>query len=306
MRAVGRQNVVAAMAGIAALSLAASAEATLIAYDGFSTYVTSPASTTGANNNSLVGQHPVLSGFADAALWTIAEGNTAVTSAVYPRASSTGLTYSTLPTAGGRAEWWRSTTGTYAKNLYRTASTTDTASVQWASFLYNVPTNTAAETSVGLAWTSTNRLAVAVATNGTASFRFGNTTGAVLPAFSTTYSLGTTHLYLLRIESMTTPGLEKHDQVTMWVDPNLATLNPYNEATLGAGATGHGILRDDAGTGAIGTFNELRFTATPSANSTYLDEFRLGTSLYDVVPVPEPVGVAAAALSWALLLRRRR
>jgi hypothetical protein len=291
--------------GLAALVMAGSAQATLVAYDGFSSYVTSPATTTGSNNNSLLGQGPALTGFASSAPWTLVEGSGAATNAVYPRASTAGLTYSTLPTSGGSAEYYRTTAGTYAKNLYRTAATADTGSVQWASFLLNVPANTVADASVGLSWTSGNRVGVSVSTTGVAKFGFSNATGAVLPSFSTSYTLGATHLYVLKIESMTDVGLENQDRITLWVDPNLASLNPANESTLGPGLTGHGMLRDSVG-GVTGTFSELRFTVTPSANSNWLDEFRLGSTLYDAVPVPEPTGMVAAGMAGAVLLRRRR
>lgn len=291
--------------GMASLALGVSAEAAVIAYDGFSQYLTAPATTTGSNNNSLLGQGPALSGFASSSLWTLVEGSGAANNVVFPRASTVGLSYSTLPVMGGSAEYYRSTSGTFAKNLFRNATTSDTSSTQWASFLMRVPSNTVGESSVGLTWSSGNRLAVAVNAAGATRFGFSNTTGAVLPSFTTSYAAGTTHLYVLKIESLTSAGLENMDQVTLWVDPDLAALNPSAESTLGAGLSGRGMLRDNA-TGVIGTFSELRFTVTPSANSTWLDEFRLGTTLYDAVPVPEPTALVGAGMSGALLLRRRR
>lgn len=89
------------------------------------------------------------------------------------------------------------------------------------------------------------------------------------------------------------------------IDPNLAALNPADETTLGPGLTGHGLLRDNVA-GDVTSFSELRFSVTPNANSTWLDEFRIGTTLYDAAPVPEPTTMAAAALLSSLLLRRRR
>jgi hypothetical protein len=117
---------------------AMAASATLFIYDGFSAggttpvvdqYQTSPASTNGSNNSSLIGQNPTALGFSTCA-W---ENISAVAGVVHPRAIDTGLSYTdgsgnTLITTPGGADIFRNGTSSDSTpaNQFKQANRTTT------------------------------------------------------------------------------------------------------------------------------------------------------------------------------------
>ena len=53
-------------------------------------------------------------------------------------------------------------------------------------------------------------------------------------------------------------------------------------------------------------FNVGSWPANTMGDNTLIDEIRIGTTLADVIPVPEPVTLTVLAIGGLALLRRRR
>lgn len=292
------------------LALSAHAQAALIAYDGFAaggtapvpsgTYVSSPNSTNGTDNNSIINQGPALTNFTGN--WT---GGT-WSANVYPRMESTGLTYPGMTVTAGLVDIQRSggTASTSTKTFSRNASTTDLSSVQWISFLLNENIDNSADTFVQLTFNTAAsqplRIGTAKATSHTAFFstNAGGTDGA--GAISLNNS--NTHLFLVKLEAGVVSGQPLFDQITLWVDPDLS----LGEAGLGTGIVGNGAVRSD-GSG-IHSFKALALSGAVNQPGHFIkiDEFHLGTGFADVISVPEPGVIALLSFLAIPLCRRRR
>jgi len=117
---------------------------------------------------------------------------------------------------------------------------------------------------------------------------------ATSPGFSTSLSLATTHLVVIRYT------FSANAQVSIWVDPSSSDYGVGTAPTPTGGTSGTGN-------------SALQYFAINSPSgagpSAFLDEVRVGTTWADVTPVPEPATitlVGLALLGTAFIARRRR
>lgn len=293
--------------------------ADLIAYDPFAAggstpaagqYRTSPASTTGTNNNSLVGQGPALTGFNAGTNWT----GGGLGAAVYPAARDAGLTYPGLASVPGHADFFRIPTSTNGgtKTVSRNAVTTDTSAVQWASILLNA--STAKEFTVGMLWNPDANRVLNVGFDSTGRGRvIGSGVDNISVVTADPLATNQTHLFLIKLESGVWTDADfanarLYDRLTVWINPDISN----GEAGLPAGMVGQAIVRDTVGGGNDNTLNPFRnlsVLASPLAGESFqLDEFRLATTFAEAVgqPIPEPASLGLLALGALALLSRRK
>jgi len=284
------------------------ATATIIAYDGFSaggtengrsagatSYTTSPASTTGLNNDSLHTQSPISTGFADGDAWTL---NDAMASFVYFQAQAGGLSYLNFePRTSGQARYFRNSgVNSASKSATRIATTTDISDVQWVAMLlsfnsapspstwyqdlvitmeYGEPGDSTAP--YDGAWTPAT-FGVRQS-DGKAFYRTAEGASKVDVATASALTTGT-HLFLLKFDHGSAAD-PRYDDVTMWVDPVL-TENPN---FLVGGLSARSIMRADLG-GGLHAFDEITIAnAVQATHEIVFDEFIITDDYADIFDV---------------------
>jgi len=193
------------------------------------------------------------------------------------------------PASGNGVKW--SPDGTARRNMFQFASVSSGA--LYASFLLDVQTNSSTKL---LAYFENTTSSI---TSPQLGLFLGNGTIGVgksttSPGFSTSLSLATTHLVVIRYT------FSANAQVDIWVDPSSSDYAAVSAPTPTGGTSGTGnsalqyfAINSPSGTG-------------PSA---FLDEVRVGTTWADVTPVPEPATltlVGLALIGGAVIARRRR
>lgn len=108
------------------------------------------------------------------------------------------------------------------------------------------------------------------------------------------------NLLLFRVTEKTSGG---QDEFELWLNPNLASVGAADYSTT----ISNGLVVNNANYGFenIG-IDALLPTDGTGVNSVLIDEFRLGTELVDVLPVPEPSSALLLLLGAVALLARRR
>jgi hypothetical protein len=302
------------------------AAATLI-YEGFSAggtapvgagqYVSQPASTTGQNNNSLIGQGPAATGFNAGTNWALGD---AVSSAVYPRVLDAGLNYTdtsgnTLNTQAGAADWHRAQ-GSAASGTKRTSRNTNLSpslpNTGYFSALMQFTPGIAGRVELQQHdGGGGNPREFFFGFNGTGSLIAGtsNDTNVANNVTITGPTFAPNNTYLIFGE-LVNDAVD--DNLRIWVNPadlSDPTAGPPTLASL------------DIGSGWVGgnasfTIRQLRlFSDTPTDSQFIFDEIRVGDSIGDVLPftaaaaVPEPASVLVwlvGAVAAALCYRRVR
>jgi len=300
---------VSAIIGLASL-MAGAADAAILFYDGFAAggatpaagqYVSSPASTNGLDNSSLVrsiadtgnGQAPTALGFSTAG-WRTGDG---VSSAVHGRISSTGLNYTGLTTAAGSVDIFRSGSSASAQTKnYNRAVTTGLgvgATQLYFSALMNFDAGVRGQ--VGIAQVGISSIfsfgfdsagKVAVYGNG----------GTLITTSSSSYTAATTYMLVAYVHGA--------NLVDIYLNPTDFTNQSANAGQL--------VLSNVALTGfTIGTaITDVRLTADtgPVTDPNFLiDEIHGATTWSEVfLNVPEPSAVMLGAMAAAIGIGRRR
>ncbi|MDA3925035.1 MAG: DNRLRE domain-containing protein [Kiritimatiellae bacterium] len=292
---------------VTVLILPQSANATIIAYDGFgaggtqdgretnaTSYTTSPASTNGMNNDSLHSQSPISTGFADADAWDATNG--IVTASTYFQAQSDGLIYPHYkPNTNGQARFFRSSgIGDNSKFAMRDAITTDTSDIQWVAMLVDfssVPSTNnwyqdfvvtlkygePGDTNSPYAGAWTPATFGVRQSDGKAFYRTVDGTKRQHAYTEAAVSQGT-HLFLMKFDHGYSAD-SRYDDVTFWFDPIL-TADP-NDLTGGFAAVS--IMRSDLG-GGLHAFDEITISAAvKTGNAIYFDEFVITDDYADIM-----------------------
>lgn len=326
-----KKNLSLASTLLALAAMTSQAHAVLYIYDGFSAggttpvagqYQTSPDSTNGTNNNSLVNQGPATIGFNAGVNWALATaaptvGATAVAAGIYPQALSTGLNYSdnsgnTLVTSEGAADWHRSAGASATnKRISRATNLTPTlASTGYFSVLMKYTDNLGGRV----------ELFQADAANGShRSLFFGfNDAGNLIAGTSVdggsttavtsaqTFAADTTYLLFGEVVDDAV-----NDDIRVWLNP-VDLSNPTSGVPI--------LTSTNIGTGWVAnnanfTIRQMRLLSMPDAtgDQVIFDEIRVGTTIEEVLPftsaivVPEPATATMGLLGLAgLMIRRRR
>ncbi len=296
-------------------------DAAILFYDGFSAggtapgagqYVSSPASTNGANNDSLIrstgvvpsvgnGQMPATTGFSTAVGtggWRSDEG---VNASVYGKVTSTGLSYTGLSTQAG------------AVDISRTGSSGDATLAQLKN--YNRATTSLGSGATSLYFSALMQFDAGVrgqvgivqgSIASILSFGFNEAGNAVIYGNSVlttplgistaTFSPGTTYMLVAHVYSGNLVDLY---------------LNPVDLLNQGANA-GQKVLSGVALNGfTLGTaISDIRLTANTGNNilnpDFIIDEIHGATTWAEVFAVPEPASAQLAMLAGLVLLGRRR
>ena len=278
------------------LAMAGGARAALLAYDGFAgggaapgagQYRTTPDSTNGTNNNSLVNQGPALSpGFSGGDDWSAVGGGMA--SFTYFRAGGGGLGYTdtagnVLDTTAGQVTIFRDSPGSYThKRIIRSSNDSGLKpETMYFSGLIEfddgiagyIQTKWGDKTTIGIGFGSTGTVLVNKAT---ANMGTGGS-----------FAANTTHLIVGKIQN-DGAGVGR-DSVTVYVDPVL-TSEGVNAAVLTGVDLGSSEYVPNDASYPLGAIT-LGGHSIENKTVQY-DEFRVGTDWADVVPftpaVPPP------------------
>ena len=287
---------VAMVAVCAVLVTAGGARAALLAYDGFEAggltpgagqYQTTPASTNGLDNNSLVNQGPALSpGFTGGVDWGAVGGGMA--SFTYFRAGGGGLGYTdtagnVLDTTAGQVTIFRDSAGSYThKRVLRSSNDSGQkpATMYFSGLIEFDPgiagyiqTKWGDKTTIGIGFGSTGTALVNVATANKGS--------------GGSFAANTTHLIVGKIQD-DGAGVGR-DSVTVYVDP-IMTAEGLNAAVLTDVDLGSSEYVPNNATYPLAAIT-LGGHSIENKTVQY-DEFRVGTDWADVVPftpaVPPP------------------
>jgi hypothetical protein len=332
-----KQGTFTVLHAIACLLSAGSAQAALLAYDGFeaggdtpgagqyetgSGFVSSGLGAPGdalhnGDNNSDVGQGPTTTGFNAADPWDVTSPM-GYADHVYFQASATPMAYgdgagNTLNTLDGSVRHLHEDTPSFKEVWRPITDNTTPGDVTWYSFLLRIEAeddswSSEAELRVrqGLGTPSARYTAVGIDTDGNLrayeSRNGSSDTGSPLTEDAD-------HLVVVRLEELA--GIQ--DSMHVWLDP---VLGPEPLLT-----SADASIVDDylyVGNNANYPFDTLFLTAeldnSGSSNPedfVFFDEFRLGTTWEDVTPfsrdvIPEPTTLSLLALGGLGLLRRRR
>jgi len=295
---VNRSGLFTTLAAVGLFLTIQSADATIIAYDGFAdggladgratnatSYTTSPVSTDGLTNDTLHAQSPLSTGFADADAWFVT--NSVVSSNLFYQARIGGLVYPNFaPMTNGQARLVNTLNSSGSKYATRTAVTTDTSDIQWVAMLVNCSSAPSTNTwysdfVVTLEYGEPSDLTAPYdgawtpatfgvrRSDGKAFYRTVTGTSKVDAESASALSAGT-HLFLLKFDDRPgTGGNDRYDDVTLWVDPVL-TADP---ADLTGGLPAVSIMRSDLG-GGMHAFDEITISGAPKAgNEIIFDEF---------------------------------
>ncbi|PTX96990.1 hypothetical protein DB345_07380 [Spartobacteria bacterium LR76] len=299
--------------GVSAFLLAASfvpSQATLLVYEGFN-YTTGSTLNTITPNASTVGLNKT----------TAYAGNGAANYTV-----QSGLTFGSLTTTGGSITSSASVTAVGAAKL----SLNTYVGTLWSSYL--VSFSSISNTAVGSG--ALTRVANDTSNNGE---RFNSYADSRIPSGSPTTNLGIAYNAASNITVGTTSLsldttyilISKYTNVGLAINAGTGTgtlyalsLSQFN-SFISAGGTESWLNSASIGTGVSDVTG--RVSSTNNASSTYLfqsgayaqfvnvndgvtfDELRYGSTLTDVVPVPEPgtLGLAALGAGTAFLFRRK-
>jgi len=307
------------------------AEAVLYIYEGFSAggltpgagqYQTTPNSTNGTDNNSLVNQGPATTGFSAGTNWALATatptaGTTAVAAGIYPQALSTGLNYSdtlnnSLVTSMGSADWHR-TSGASATNkrISRATNLTPTlASTGYFSVLMQYTAGLGGRV----------ELFQADGSNGSSrSLFFGfNDAGNLIAGTSVdggstnivtsanTFAADATYLIFGEVVDDAV-----NDDIRVWLNPIDLSDPTAGVPILTSANIGTGWVANNASF----TIRQMRLLAMPdvTGDQVIFDEIRVGSTIGEVLPfntapsvaVPEPATASLALLGLGGLMMRR-
>jgi hypothetical protein len=294
---------------VVAAAVAGSAHAAVIAYDPFST---SDNYSVTAGGDSL-GRLPNQSGLTNtvgtglASTWTTVSG--ATSNYLYRAAGS--LTYPGLATAGNGGIQFTPGDDNF-RNARRDTSanivTADTSNY-YASFLLQtgsvVDANGDATVFFGVNNANTTGFGAGIS-DGSLALQWRDSGGTLqYQSLGTAYTANTTYLFVIKITEGAADWGSSEAQ-TVWVNPTDFT----SDATLTSSALASGT---NAATFGVANSNALGGISFQTQNLNgagvmYADEFRLGTTLADVVPVPEPSTalLLIGSLGSMMALRRRR
>lgn len=224
----------------------------------------------------------------------------AATVNAYPRSS--GLSYEVLDVSGGALEHFRSSGSPSAKLWSRdTSYTMPQGTDLWGSFLFTYSSGAAFTFAFDYGSGNTSRpFTFALASNVLTGTPGGGsatsvTSGALTP--------GTTYMVLFQA----TDASGVYDNYTVWLNPTIT----QSEGALGTPiGTGTGVIRElSAVDGTAVGYQRVQFGASlATGQSFFLDEIRLGTSLGDIMPIPEPssYGLLAGCFALGFIAWRRR
>jgi hypothetical protein len=304
-------------AALAALALSLSAaQATTLAYDPFATSENYSVTAGGDSYGRILNQSGLSTANGFAPAWTDSppwNGDTAVNYLYRPTGS---LNYSGLATSGdGGIEYTPSSdmprdarralqspvllvssTSFYMSYLLRTPATFDADAAATVYFRNTADALTTIGFGAGIA-------------NGNLVMQYRASDGFLYyQSLGTAWAPDTTYLFVAKVFE-NSPGWGNQDSLQVWVNPtDLAT-----EAGLSSSALAS-ALKGDTWSIAGGARNLGQVSVMAEnlngAGTVYFDEFRLGTTLADVLPVtpvPEPSTMALLGLGvGALVLIRRR
>ena len=262
---------------LTAVALAAGsmqAGAALIAYEGFNYTPTSTSTTNLVGENGGTG-------------WNGAWGAHQNNPASAPSISSTGLSYTGLPSEGGSI-----TPGGY-QSARRSFTTTDfSTGTFYISYLVQ-PTSNTADLGIRLSPTTTDpnpdfRTAFGIV-NGAVTITNGWGNDPKLNTDNTTVALNQTHLLVAKI------NLDS-ETISLFLNPTAGAAEP------GTASASYQWTNE---TNRLSSIGMLTAGAIPG-NGGMLDEIRVGNSFADVTAVPEPSSAALLAFGVLGLMRRRR
>lgn len=286
-------------------ALLAPAQATLLVYEPFSLATGDYAA------GSISGQNSSATGFNPATDWTAALGD------VRPiNVSTTGLSYDGLQTQAGSGSVtaFRTTasTGGFTSTASRNGTAVAPAAVDniltvWSSFLFNfdlkdITSNSANPFALVIGFERALVVGINVDAHPTlqrtAFSSVGNTsTGSGQFLGANPLSENTTHLFLVKAER----NFDTNEETfSLWINPTLGvdetelatpTINIVTSAQFPLFTAGDSF--------SLGTRAHLANVSSVS-QELYWDEFRLGTTLASVTPIPEPGLIALLAGLTAL------
>lgn len=249
--------------------------------------------------------------------WAFTNGGD--TSANAPFATGTvvnGLSFGSLVTSGGALQLTnRTSTGANASSANRQVAVNGPGDSIWSSYLVRMAqTPPVIGTVLDARYRNGSATGTTILRNGAVQNNATNNPGVAISGAGTAAATGlaadTTYLM---IANFTGSSTNSYTNATMWVltetgfanflagGGTLAALNANAFAT----ATNSGsAVSIDANSDYFDFFNFAGNVSTQT--SVIYDEYRLGTALSDVVPVPEPASLALIGIGGALVLGRRR
>ncbi len=265
------------------IGVALGAQAGVKLYDGFAAggstpgvgqYKSDPATTTGSNNDSVIGQAPVLTGFDAVDLWVSGDP---FSTDVYPRINDTGLEYTDVKGAklltqpGGFDLSSGTATGTREVRRYTNIS----GALPYDGIFFSALMQFGAESDGMVRWTQGYAQPfqrdhyVGFTTNG---YIYVGVDSTVFVSSNTVYSINTPHLVVVK--------WYEENMADVWVDPSDITNLAAMPKALSGVAVGY------VGNNAAYSLDYLKIKVNAKAGSSFLvDEVRFATTWPEVLPL---------------------
>jgi len=303
MKLISSPKILLTIAALSVSAAASSAQAALLAYEGFDYGPVSGGQLPGSANTG--------TGFSSG--WQVAAGGSAVPWTY--QASSMAFS-SNFQTSGGSSAF--ASNGGDIGNLYRPLSA-GVSGTTFGSFVFNIGSrqNAVVDVMFGAAGatdnTATSVMAASEWGQANSGVRIADTNGTHVQTLSgEPLALGTTYMYLWKSE------MEASSQkTTAWIltsaQYDYFSSNGFSEAALNSAGTGTGANNvfqtgSLALTGSLGDLSTMHLFGYgwEPVVSAQIDEIRVGTSISDVTPVPEPATAALLGVGAVLSLRLAR
>lgn len=284
---------------------ASSSQAALLAYEPFDYAAAS-------NLQGLGGSEL---GFDGGSTWDIVNnGPLTTTATTNADVLAGGITFGDLQVAGNKGRYATSNAGTETKAIMRAIDFNVTSGTVWTSFLYQAnASNDATGRGLGIYDSGGNRDFTSLGQRNVASGAGAVTYDSAAVNTAAGLTIATPYMIISRFENV--GAASGGGTATMWMvnltefsafdDDNFITVAELN--TIAADRIA--VANDTGSTPGISDDGTIGFvvadTTSSSRHAWWFDELRVGTTLNDVTPIPEP-SVAILSLAGLALFCRRR